>query len=338
MVREALGALINGQGRRAIWSDGQLAAAVLSAAPSFAWNQVNWENLDCYFSAAGLDVVPAVTEPLPSIRYCHDVIRFHRQYLAENLNWAIASGRYAEIADGVYAADGASMGPYVATDTRGGPIVLDEGARIEAHSVVRGPVRVGRDARLLEFSSTKDAVAVGHTTKIGGEVVASIVEPYSNKQHHGYLGNSYVGSWVNLGAGTSNSDLKNTYGEVRMEQDGQVMGTGTQFMGCVIGDHVKSAINTSIFTGKIVGVCSMLYGFITTNVPGFVSYARTLGQVSEIPAEVAILAQQRAFQRRAVPHREQDVEMIRTVFEFTRPEREIALSELACGHPHYETC
>ena len=94
--------------------------------------------------------------------------------------------------------------------------------------------------------------------------------------HHGYLGHSYLGSWVNFGAGTSNSDLKNTYGPVNMEYRGRKIGTGMQFVGCFVGDYVKTAINTSIFTGKTIGVCSMVYGFVTANVPAFCNYAKTV--------------------------------------------------------------
>ena len=107
---------------------------------------------------------------------------------------------------------------------------------------------------------------------------AAVVEPYSNKQHHGFLGHSYLGSWINLGAGTCNSDLKNTYGTVNMEYPGGKAATGMQFLGCVMGDYSKTAINTGIFTGKVIGVCSMMYGFVTSNVPSYVNYARLFGQ------------------------------------------------------------
>ena len=140
-----------------------------------------------------------------------------------------------------------------------------------------------------EHAALKDGVSLGHHTKVGGEVEASIIEPYSNKQHHGFLGHSYVGSWVNLGAGTCNSDLKNTYGTVNMEygsidgkgsRDGGVQkaSTGMQFVGCFIGDYAKTAINTSIFTGKTIGACSMVYGFVTTNVPAFPTMPDSFGQ------------------------------------------------------------
>jgi len=165
---------------------------------------------------------------------------------------------------------------------------------------------------------------LGHTTKIGGEIEASIVEPYTNKQHHGFLGHSYLGSWVNLGAGTCNSDLKNTYGKVNMEYGGEKVDTGMQFVGCMMGDYAKTAINTSIFTGKTVGVCSMVYGFVTTNVPSFVNYARSFGQVTELPPEVMQQTQQRMFSRRDVEQRSHDIQLLHDMYELTREERQLA--------------
>ncbi len=124
-----------------------------------------------------------------------------------------------------------------------------------------------RRTKVIEHSSIKDVTAVGAGCKVGGEVEATVIEPHSNKQHHGFLGHSWVGQWVNLGAGTSTSDLKNTYGMVRVYYRGARVETRMQFLGSIIGDFSKSAVNTSLFTGKIVGVSSMLYGTVTTNVP-----------------------------------------------------------------------
>ena len=202
----------------------------------------------------------------------------------------------------MFAAAGATLGQYCVTDTRNGPIVLEAGATIGPYCYLSGPVHVGPRARVIEHAAIKDGVALGHTTKIGGEVEASIIEPYTNKQHHGFLGHSYLGSWINLGAGTCNSDLKNTYGQVNMEYHGQKVATGMQFVGAIIGDYAKTAINTGIFTGKTIGACSMVYGFVTTNVPSFVNYARLFGQVTEAPVEVMVghaAADVRPPQRRA---------------------------------------
>ncbi|MBW3597939.1 MAG: glucose-1-phosphate thymidylyltransferase, partial [Planctomycetes bacterium] len=218
----------------------------------------------------------------------------------------------------------ARLGEHLSTNCKNGPIVVDEGAGIGPHAYLAGPVYIGPHARINEHASIKDAVSLGHTTKIGGEVEASIVEPYTNKQHHGFLGHSYLGSWINLGAGTCNSDLKNTYGEVNMIYQGEKVATGMQFFGCVMGDYAKSAINTGIFTGKTIGACSMLYGYVTTNVPSYVNYARLFGQVTELPPDVMTATQRRMFARRKVEQRPCDVQLIFDMFELTRHERQLA--------------
>ena len=181
-----------------------------------------------------------------------------------------------------------------------GPVVLEEDVEVADFAYFVGPVHVGARTRIIERASLKEHVCIGETCKIGGEVEASIIESFTNKQHHGFLGHSWVGSWVNLGAGTSNSDLKNTYGEVRLEYPHRRVDTGMQFLGCIIGDYAKSAINTSIFTGKIIGVSSMLYGFVGSNVPSFCNYARSFGQITECPVDQAILIQKRMFARRGI--------------------------------------
>jgi glucose-1-phosphate thymidylyltransferase len=165
-------------------------------------------------------------------------------------------------------------------------------------------------------------VTLAHTTKIGGEVEASIVEPFTNKQHHGFLGHSYLGSWINLGAGTCNSDLKNTYGTVNMEYSLGKAATQMQFLGCIMGDYSKTAINTGIFTGKVIGVCSMMYGFVTSNVPSFVNYARLFGQVASLPPEVMVSTQQRMFARRDVAQRGCDIQLIYDMHRITQSERD----------------
>jgi glucose-1-phosphate thymidylyltransferase len=256
--------------------------------------------------------------------YPHDVIRWNMRILSANLEHRLSRGDYREIRAGVFAAEGARLGEHVVVDAAEGPIVMEAGASVGHFCLLRGPALLGRNARVIEYAAIKDAVSIGHTTKIGGEVEATVIEPFTNKQHHGFLGHSYIGSWVNLGAGTCNSDLKNTYGTVNMEYRGRKVASGMQFLGCIVGDYSKSAINTGIFTGKTIGVCSMLYGFITTNVPSYVNYARLFGQVTELPPEVMIAAQQRMFARRHVAQRPCDIQLIHEMYELTRPERQLA--------------
>ena len=260
---------------------------------------------------------------LSLLEYPHDIVRHHLRTLRANIEHRLATGNYEELAEGVFAAAGAQLGQHTVTDTGEGPIVLEAGARVGPHCLLSGPVHIGPGARVIEHAAIKDCVALGHTTKIGGEIEASVVEPYTNKQHHGFLGHSYLGSWINLGAGTCNSDLKNTYGNVNMDYHGERVATGRQFGGCFMGDDAKSAINTGIFTGKTVGACSMLYGFVTTNVPSFVNYARSFGQVTETPVEVMIHTQARMFARRNVSQRPCDAQLLRDMYELTRAERQM---------------
>ena len=223
-----------------------------------------------------------------------------------------------------YAAEGVSIADTAVLRAHDGPIVLERGVEVMDFTYFEGPVHVGAGTRIIERASLKENVCIGERCKIGGEVEASVIEGFTNKQHHGFLGHSYVGSWVNLGAGTSNSDLKNTYGEVRLEFHHAKVDTGMQFLGAVIGDYAKSAINTSIFTGKVIGVSSMLYGFVGQNVPSFCNYARSFGQITECPLDQAVLIQKRMFARSGIAQTPEDVEVLRAAFELTRGERLIS--------------
>ena len=337
---ERLKAIV-GAGREGVVKVGQSIAAALVTGGPFE------------FSTERLRKLPALDVELPLFEYPHDVLRHHLASCRENLEHRIKSlsenrlgegdspillpghrkigtvpdgfriGGYREVREGLFVGENVTLGEHLVIDTRQGPVVIDHDAVIGPFCFLRGPVYVGPKARVNEHAAIKDCVSLGHNTKVGGEVEASIIEPYSNKQHHGYLGHSYVGSWVNLGAGTSNSDLKNTYGTVNMECRGQKVSTGMQFVGCFIGDYVKTAINTSIFTGKTIGACSMVYGFVTTNVPSFCNYAKSFGQVTELPAEVMVEIQRRSFARRQVTQRECDIRLIRDLYELARQERQL---------------
>ncbi len=272
--------------------------------------------------------LPPLEADLPLLEYPHELLKHHLACSRENLEHRVQHGSYKETREGLFVAENVSLGEHLVADTKNGPIVIDHDATIGPLTFLRGPVYIGPKAKVNEHAALKDCVSLGHNTKVGGEVEASIIEPYSNKQHHGFLGHSYVGSWVNLGAGTSNSDLKNTYGNVNMHygsfKEGQhKVSTDMQFVGAFIGDYGKAAINTSIFTGKTVGVCSMLYGFVTTNVPSFSNYAQSFGQVVNLPLEQMLTVQQRMFARRGIPQRPCDVQLLRDLYSMAQSQREL---------------
>jgi glucose-1-phosphate thymidylyltransferase len=301
-------------------ADQRIAAAVLPASHAALSAGSGPELVD---ALNGADL-PTMRSQLEIFHYPHDIIRYHLVHVRTNLEHRAENGTYRESAGGLFTAEGAVVGQHVVVDASQGPVVIDRGATIGPYTFLRGPVYVGPKSRVIEHSSLKDGACLAHTTKIGGEIEASVIEPYTNKQHHGFLGHSYLGSWINLGAGTCNSDLKNTYGTVNMEYHGRKVATGMQFIGCIVGDYSKTAINTGIFTGKTIGACSMIYGFVTTNVPSFVNYARLFGQVTETPVDVMIATQGRMFARRNVEQRECDKQLLRDIYELTRHERQIA--------------
>ncbi|MEW6238346.1 MAG: putative sugar nucleotidyl transferase [Candidatus Omnitrophota bacterium] len=157
-------------------------------------------------------------------------------------------------------AQGASIKPGVVLDAEGGPIFIDEGAKIFPQAVIEGPCYVGKKSAIKIAAKIYEGTSIGEVCKVGGEVEESIIHSYSNKQHEGFLGHAYLGMWVNLGADTNNSDLKNDYGTVTCFINGEPVSTGSQFVGSTIGDHSKTGINTMLNTGTIVGVCCNIFG------------------------------------------------------------------------------
>lgn len=146
-------------------------------------------------------------------------------------------------------------------DAEDGPIHVGKEVIIHPGAVIRGPCYIGDGCVVQPGASIHGGCSVGDVCKIGGELDGVIVHGYSNKQHDGFLGHSYVGEWVNLGADTVGSDLKNTYGPVRVPINGRPIDTGEPFIGAFIGDHTKTAIGTRLPTGCVIGyACNVAVG------------------------------------------------------------------------------
>ena len=160
--------------------------------------------------------------------------------------------------DDVRIGDGARLGAGCEIDASNGPVVLASGSIIGANVVVQGPCFIGSQAEIMPVSLIRPGVSIGPGCKVGGEVSRTIVIGYSNKAHEGYLGDSYVGEWVNLGAGTTTSNLKTTYGSIGKYLGGKEMDTGRKFLVSLIGDHTKTAICTRFMSGSYVGYCAMI--------------------------------------------------------------------------------
>lgn len=179
----------------------------------------------------------ALAQAIPDAPPTHvDVLGEHR--------FAVARGAYVE--------------PQVVVDTTGGDVVVMEGARIGAFARLAGPIVIGAHTQVA--GGRYNCVAVGEHSRVCGEMTVVSVQGHANKGHDGFVGHSVIGRWANLGAGTLTSNLKNSYGPVRVSDSRGEHDTGMQFLGSLIGDHVKLAIGTRLNTGTIIGAGSNLFG------------------------------------------------------------------------------
>ncbi|MDX1418684.1 MAG: putative sugar nucleotidyl transferase [Rubricoccaceae bacterium] len=211
---------------------------------------------------------------------------------------------------------GAAVRPGAILNAESGPIHLGPEAVVEEGAVVRGPVYLGPRA-VVKAAGRVETSAVGTWSKVGGEVHESVVHSFSNKAHDGYLGNSYLGRWCNLGADTNTSNLKNDYGEVTVYDAvaGDFVGSGSQFVGLFMGDHSKCSINTMFNTGTVVGVFCNLFGsgFPPRHVPSF-AWGGAEGLVP-YRVEKALRVAEAVMARRDVPLTDDDRALLTAIAE-----------------------
>lgn len=171
----------------------------------------------------------------------------------------VAEGSYLVNPSGVHIGWGTRVKPCVVIDAEDGPVWIGDNVTIYPHSYIQGPAYIGDDCLIQPGAVVHAGTTIGRRSKVGGEIEASIIQGFSNKQHDGFLGHSYVGSWVNLAADCINSDLKNTYGVIRVPINGRDVDTGKMFVGMFVGDYSKAGINVSFPTGAVIGFCSSVF-------------------------------------------------------------------------------
>jgi len=158
----------------------------------------------------------------------------------------------------IYMETGARIEPFVVLDASDGPILVRRGATIASFTRIFGPCYIGENTHVAGDSIR--GCSIGDVCKVHGEISSTVMLGHSNKGHTGFVGNSYLGRWVNLGAGTTTSNLKNTYGTVALWTPDGVRDTGLQFLGSLVGDHAKLGIGTMLTTGCVVGAGANVYG------------------------------------------------------------------------------
>ncbi len=294
---------------------------------SWSWQLADWQRTLPQRPAGGW-----------MIDYPWDLIAHNDAALADDyLHWwrmGVPEGRGVTLSgpgERCLAAHTAQIEPMVHIDTTKGPVLIDSEAVVHAFSRIEGPCYIGAETRIQ--SARIHGGSIGPRCRIGGEIEASIVHGYSNKAHDGFLGHSYLGEWVNFGAGTQTSDLRTDYGSIHMTLNGQTIDTGLLKIGSFIGDHTKTSLSTLFNTGTLVGVFGQLLGsgeLLPRVVPSFCRYGR--GRLHErngmremFTTAATVMA------RRQRKWTETHAELFFTLFEKTAAERRQALRDSEQG-------
>lgn len=200
-----------------------------------------------------------------------------------------------------------------------GPIYLAKDSEVMEGAMIRGPFSLGEHAQVKMGAKIYGATTIGPECRVGGEISNSVILGYSNKGHDGFLGNSVLGEWCNLGADSNNSNLKNNYSKVKVwsYKEEQFINTGLQFCGLIMGDHSKCSINTMFNTGTVVGVSANIYGngFPPKFVPSF-SWGGSEG-FKTYRIEEAIEVAQRVYERRKMDFNATEQRILKHLFDFT---------------------
>lgn len=294
------------------------------------------QNLNDSIDISFFNDMPAEEIDIPVANFIWDLININGQELLKDFKFFSEKRKKknlkrisGKVYDGVHLINkkeiiiekGAVVKPGVVIDASKGAVYIDKNAEIFPNTVIEGPVFIGEQSKIKSGAVVYDNTTIGRVCKVGGEVEASVIMPYSNKQHAGFLGHSYLGSWVNLGADTNNSDLKNNYSPVKISLNGKTINTGLQFLGLIMGDHSKSAINTMFNTGTVAGFSCNIFGagFPNKFIPSFSWGGNENSEVYNV--DKAIATAKTVMARRDIAFTNEVEKLFNYIFEMTDKER-----------------
>jgi len=266
------------------------------------------------------------------INYPWDLVHHNAEQIEKDFNILIPKGEVSgTIYSGVhllnpsqiYIGKGSSVKPGCVLDAEEGPILIGENVTLFPNCSIKGPAFIGSGSQIKMGAKIYEGTSIGEVCKVGGEVEEIIIQSYTNKQHDGFLGHSYLGMWCNIGAGTSTSDLKNNYSNVKVPIRGEMVDSGSMFVGLTMGDHSKSGINTMFNTGTVVGVMVNVFGadYPPKYIPSF-AWGGSKG-LSTYNLEKAIVVAKRVMGRRKKELTHAQEKLLRKIFEITAEERKM---------------
>lgn len=281
--------------------------------------------------AKGLSVV-AYAEPFTMIRNVWDIFGQNGAQIKTDYERIASIRKSAGITDpfthcykqeNIFVEEGAVIRAAI-LNAENGPIYIGKNALIQEGSMIQGPFAIGENGVLAQGTKIRPNTTVGPASKVGGEVSNCVVFGYSNKGHDGYLGNSVLGEWCNLGANTNNSNLKNDHTNVKLHSytTNALADTGLIFCGLMMGDYSKAGISTMFNTGTVVGVSVNVFGggFQAKHVPSF-SWGGAAEGYCEYRFDKAVAVAKDTVSRRGIAFGETEEDIMRAVFDHTQAHR-----------------
>ena len=266
------------------------------------------------------------------IQYPWDLIHFNKEQITSDFTSYIKDESVREnkhkgvhlIMDSqIFTGKNTVIKPGCVLDAENGPIYIGNNVIISPNSVIEGPVFIDNNVVIQALSRIHAGSNIGKVCKIGGEITNTIFQDYTNKQHDGFIGDSYIGSWVNLGADTINSNLTNTYGSVKVQLFDKIIDTGQTFLGMIMGDHTKTAINTRFTTGSIIGfACNILMTRTPPKfIPSFSWYSDNVTRAYDIQRELQVAKRMMARRNKKMTRNGEKV--FKYIFTLTEMERKL---------------
>lgn len=290
------------------------------------------ENIPEFFGTENIPDLPVQQVNPEFADFIWDLIYANGREIKRDFNYltgkgrAVKKGTKKKIHEGVhlintkqiFIGSGVEIKPGCVVDATEGPVYIDDEAFLYPNVTIIGPAYIGKKTKLKIGAAVYENVSIGKVCKVGGEVEDIIMLPYSNKQHAGFIGHAFIGSWVNLGADTNNSDLKNNYSTIKVFVDGKQIDTGKQFLGLIMGDHSKSAINTMFNTGTIAGFSCNIFGsgFPPKEIPSF-SWGGDSGFIT-YDLDKSIHTAASVLKRRNIDMSDADRDLFRKIFNMTK--------------------
>lgn len=293
-------------------------------------------NLSSPLTLSDFDGLPKIEVDIETVSYTWDLIQKNGAQIVKDFESIVkkAGKRQSHIRGKVHSGvhllgkkniiieNGAVIEPGSVLDAEAGPIYIGKNVKVFPQSTIIGPACILDGSSIKVGAQIYENTTIGPVCKVGGEIEGSIIHSYSNKQHAGFLGHSYLGSWVNLGAGTNSSDLKNNYSTVKVQIGSEQIDTGLSFVGMMMGDYSKSAIGTTFNTGTVVGVCCNIFGsgFPPKYIPSF-SWCGVQGPSTVYDIEKAINLARLVMARRNIELLDVEADLFREVYNSTTEER-----------------